>query len=211
MANLGRINRPEVSSFKAGRRLLVVNIIGNLSVTDKEKKTKFEGKLAQYWNQIKSQISGLSKKLGKVGKIFHEYVSKDKQEGLNQLEKLDKNTHNIVKELVDEGAAFYGIEDENLLNELRDWQRCMMSGLSSFSVQEKVLSELRDVAQKRDEFMKKRLGELIEEDGTSLIFVTNSKQFKFPETVETFFIEPPALDDISVMIKEFYADYDKKE
>ena len=42
MTNLGKINKPKVSSYTEGSCLLVVNIIGNVPITDKDKKSKFE-------------------------------------------------------------------------------------------------------------------------------------------------------------------------
>ncbi len=204
MTNLGKISKPKVASYTKDSCLLVVNIIGNVPITDKDKKSKFEAKVTQYWNQVTSQIKGMSNKLGRISKIFYEYIGKDKEDGLNQVKRLDKNIYKIVKELTDDGAIIRGIEDESLLNELRDWQRCIMTGLSSFVVQEKVFEQLRQAAEKRDSFIEERLKDEMKECETGLIFVSNSKQFSFPDEIETFFIEPPALDDISGMIKDFY-------
>ncbi len=210
MTNLGKISKPKVASYTKDSCLLVVNIIGNVPITDKDKKSKFEAKVTQYWNQVTSQIKGMSNKLGRISKIFYEYIGKDKEDGLNQVKRLDKNIYKIVKELTDDGAIIRGIEDESLLNELRDWQRCIMTGLSSFVVQEKVFEQLRQAAEKRDSFIEERLKDEMKECETGLIFVSNSKQFSFPDEIETFFIEPPALDDISGMIKDFYDKYDNK-
>ncbi len=75
----------------------------------------------------------------------------------------------------------------------------------------KVFEEFKRSADKRDQFMAERLNKLLKPNDTGVIFVSNSKQFKFPKDAEPFFINPPALNDIQNMMQAQYEHARKQE
>ncbi len=204
MTNLGKINKPDAKNYLKSKKLFVVNIIGDIPISDADKKKEFKKMIEKYWIQVRSQLEQLSAKLGEIGSIFHEYVSADGELGIISLEKLDKHSYEIAKKLFENGSHLFALEDAELLKEVEDWQKCMMVGLSSKNVYMKVFEEFKRSADKRDQFMAERLNKLLKPNDTGVIFVSNSKQFKFPKDAEPFFINPPALNDIQNIMQTQY-------
>lgn len=205
MANLGKIDKPDAKIYLKSKRLLVVNIVGNIPTTDEAKKSVFKKTVEKYWIQVRSQLEQLSSKLGQIKAIFHEYISVDEENGLSMLKKLDKHSYEITKELVNGGSHLFALEDSELLMEVEDWQKCMMVGLSSQKAYTKVFEQFKVAAGKRDQFMTEILNNSLKPNDTGLIFVSSSKQFRFPKDIELFFISPPALNDIDNMMQAQYS------
>ncbi len=211
MTNLGKISKPDAKNYLKSKKLFVINIIGDIPISDAAKKKEFKKMVEKYWIQVRSQLEQLSAKLGEIGSIFHEYVSDDGELGLTSLERLDKHSYEIAKKLFENGSHLFALEDAELLKEVEDWQKCMMVGLSSKNTYMKVFEEFKRSADKRDQFMAERLNKLLKPNDTGVIFVSNSKQFKFPKDAEPFFINPPALNDIQNMMQAQYEHARKQE
>ncbi|GAG19440.1 unnamed protein product, partial [marine sediment metagenome] len=93
-------------------------------------------------------------------------------------------------------AIFETVEEEELLEEVMDWQRCLMLGFISAKVASKVSESYVGAAKKRNEFMAKKISETLKDDEAGLLFIRKEHSVQFPSDIEVFSIFPPALDEI---------------
>ena len=67
---LGKLEKPEAESFKKGRKLYFIPVFYG----GRDAPAEYVEKLKNYWEQVEQQVSGLELKLGKISKIFHEFI-----------------------------------------------------------------------------------------------------------------------------------------
>ena len=115
---------------------------------------------------------------------------------MKAMEKLNPSGYQIAKTQCDNGAIFATVEEEELLEEVMDWQRCLMLGFISDKVASKVSEFYVEAAKKRNEFMAKKISETLKDDEAGLLFIREEHSVQFPSDIEVFSIFPPALDEI---------------
>ncbi len=197
MPELGKIKKPSIEKFKDKKRLYLVPLISPVTGLDvKEKKEEYEKKNEEYWKQVEEQIEGLELKMGQVKNIYHEFVSKEGEEGLKVIENLNQSSFKIVKKMLDRGVKFFAVEDDETLKETLDWQRCMMIGVESQNAKKIVSEAYNKATEKRNEYVVNKLVETLQDGEAGLLFVLENNQFQFPSDIEVFYVAPPALDEI---------------
>jgi hypothetical protein len=195
---LGRIERLEVERFKQGKKLYLVPIVysGEGAPDD------YKEKCSRYWQQVTDHLTSLASKIGKVSRVYHESVFQSGEDGMKALERLNSGSYNIAKTQCDNGAVFEAIEDKGLLEEVTDWQRCLMLGFMSDKVASKVSEFYVEAARKRNEFMARRISETLKDDEAGLLFIREGHSVQFPTDIEVFSVFPPALDEMKRWLRD---------
>ncbi len=188
---LGRIERPSAELFQEKRKLLLVpclyqppdNAEEGLAIQDR------------YWSQVRSQISSLEMKLGPILHVYHENLLDGGDEGIQKLEVLDPEGSALVRVICSAGANIEMIEDEELLNETLDLQRCLMMPFMSQKVGTSLQEWFLDTLHKRYDHISSRIDETLKEGQAGLLLINERHQVQFPSDIEVFFVAPPALDE----------------
>jgi len=189
---LGKIERLEVEHFKQGKKLYLVPLI----YSGEEAPDEYKEKCSRYWQQVAEHLTNLAAKIGKINRVYHESIFQSGEDGMKAVERLNPSSYQIAKTQCDNGAIFETIEERELLEEVMDWQRCLMLGFISDKVASKVSEFYVEAAKKRNEFMAKKISETLKDDEAGLLFIREEHCVQFPVDVEVFSIFPPALDEI---------------
>jgi len=195
---LGKIERLEAEYFKQGKKLYVVPLV----YSGEDAPDEYEERCNCYWRQVAEQLANLAAKIGKVNRIYHESVSRCGEDGMKVLERLNPSSYEIARTQCDRGAIFETIEERALLEEVTDWQRCLMVGFMSDKVADKVSELYVEATRKRNESMARKISETLRNDEAGLLFITEGHSVQFPADVEVFSIFPPALDEIHRWLRD---------
>jgi hypothetical protein len=195
---LGKIERLEAEHFKQGKKLYLVPLV----YSAEEAPDEYKEKCNHYWQQVAEQLVNLAAKIGKVNRVYHESIFQCGEDGMKTLERLDPSSYQIARTHCDNGATFETIEEKELLEEVMDWQRCLMLGFTSDRVANKVSEFYVEAARKRNESMAKKIGETLKDDEAGLVFIREQHSVQFPSDVEVFSIFPPALDEIHRWLRD---------
>lgn len=189
---LGRIEKPEAERFKRGKKLYLVPLIYSGDDAPEE----YRERHSRYWRQVEEQLDNLASKIGRINRVYHESIFQSGEEGLQAVQRLNPDSYRIARNQCDKDAAFETIEDKELLEEVMDWQRCLMIGLVSERVGKIVLDFYLEAGRKRNELIVKRLGETLKDDEAGVLFIRDGHSVQFPTDIEVFSVVPPALDEI---------------
>ena len=195
---LGKIERLEAERFKQGKKLYLVPLV----YSGENAPDEYKEKCSRYWQQVAEQLSNLASKIGRVNRVYHESIFQSGEDGMNALERLDPGGYQIARTQCDSGAVFEAVEDEELFEEVMDWQRCLMLGFMSDKVATKVSEFYVEAAKKRNEFIASKIGETLKDDEAGLLFMREEHSVQFPNGVEVFSIFPPALDEIHRWLRD---------
>ena len=195
---LGKISKPEVSSFKQGRKLFLVPLIYSIKDAHPEYIEGFD----LYWKQVAEQVENLEAKLGKVGRVYHESISLGGDDGLKIIERLNPKSCQITKEKCQTGAELVAVEDRELAAECMDWERCLLMGFLSDAVARRVSEFYMEASRKRYEHISKRIDETLKADEIAILFIREGHLVQFTKDVEVFSVAPPALDEIHRWLRD---------
>jgi len=195
---LGKIERLEAEQFKLGRKLYLVPLV----YFGEEAPDEYKEKCNRYWQQVAEQLTNLAAKIGKVKRVYHESIFQCGEDGMKALNKLNPSSYQIAKTQCDDGAIFETVEERELLEEVMDWQRCLMLGFISDRVANKVAEFYVEAARRRNESMAIKISETLKDDEAGLLFIREEHSVQFPGDVEVFNIFPPALDEIHRWLRD---------
>lgn len=189
---LGKIERLEAERFKQGKKLYLVPLV----YSTEDAPDEYKEKCSRYWRQVGEQLANLASKIGRVNRVYHESVFQSGEDGMKAVERLDPSGYQIARVQCDDGATFETVEDEELFEEVMDWQRCLMLGFMSEKVASRVSGFYVEAAKKRNEYIANKIRDTLKDDEAGLLFVREEHSVQFPNDIEVFSIFPPALDEI---------------
>lgn len=195
---LGRIEKPLAEGFRQGRKLFFIPLV----FRESEMPAEVDDKIKLYWEQVEAQIAGLEVRLGEVNKIFHELVTGEGSEALESLKQLEVSSYHFVQKRLEKGAKLQVIEDRELLTELMDWSRCLSAGLQNRKVLTRILEFYDQAVKVRNELISKKLNEMLGENETALLLMSEGHQVQFPQDVTVIYVSPPALDQLKRLIRD---------
>ena len=195
---LGKIEKPEAEQFKGGKKLYLVPLIFSGEDTPPEYKERCH----RYWQQVAEQLASLEEKIGKVNRVYHESISLSGEEGMKLVEKINQSCYQIAKSKCDNEATFEAFEDRELLEEIIDWERCLLLGFVTVKVASKVSEFYTETSKKRYEFMVSRITETLKDNEAGLLFISEGHRLQFPKDIEVFSISPPGLDEIHRWLRD---------
>jgi len=204
---LGKVEKPEVISFKESRKILQVPLI----YAGKNSPVEYLELYEKYWQQVNEMVAKLESQLGRVTLIYHETVNEDGEGGLKMLEELHPKSHGIVKDRCKESGSLKCIEVSELLDEVMDWERCIMVGLMSEKVAKQVYEAYGEASRKRYQFISKTIDETLKPDDVALLFIREGHLVQFPSDIEVFMVAPPALDEIHRWARDRAAKREKEQ
>jgi hypothetical protein len=195
---LGKIERLEAERFKRGKKLYLVPLV----YSGEKAPDEYKEKCHRYWQQVTEQLTNLTSKIGRVNRVYHESIFQSGEDGMNALKRLDPGGYQIARNQCDDGAVFEAVEDEELFEEVMDWQRCLMPGFMSDKVAARVSESYVEATKKRNEFIANKIGETLKDDEAGLLFMREEHSVQFPGAIEVFSIFPPALDEIHRWLRD---------
>jgi len=199
MAELGKIEKPEVGQFTNKRKLFLVPLIYSWQDAPAEYSVLFD----IYWQQVKEHIANLESKVGSVSVIYHESIAVAGEEGLGLLEKLSNPTYKIVLEKTRSGAQMEAVEDAELVGESMDWERHLMMGFISEKAAKVVSDFFNEASKKRYEHIAKRINETFKGNEVAVLFIREGHKVQFPSDIEVFSVFPPVLNDIMRWLRDY--------
>lgn len=189
---LGKIERPEAARFRRGKKLYLVPLI----YSSEDAPDEYKEKHSRYWHQVAEQLQNLASKVGNVKRIYHESIFQAGDDGIQAAKRLNPGSYQIAQDQCDRGATFEPLEEQELLEEVMDWQRCLMIGFISDKVEREVFEFYLEAGKKRNESVAKKIGETLRDDEAGLLFIREGHTVQFPADIEVFSVIPPALDEI---------------
>jgi len=204
---LGKFEKPEVSSFKHERKIIQVPLI----FLGKDSPQDYTELFEKYWQQVEEMVVKLENKLGSVTTIFHETLNVGGGQGLKLLETLNPKSHAIVAARNRSEGTIRCIESMELLEEVMDWERCIMIGFLSEKVAKTVYDAYSDASRRRYQYMGKSIDEGLKEGDIALLFIREGHFVQFPKDVDVFSVAPPALDEIHRWARDRAAKQEKEQ
>lgn len=198
---LGRMERPSAEPFKQSRKLLLVP-----RLPEPPDSAEGAAEIAQrYWSQVYSQVASLEARLGRIGRVYHETLTEGGSEGLERVHDLDAMSHIMVEPRCNGGAILEATEDQEILAEALDLQRCLMMPFMSNKVASALQEWFGDTLRRRYQHMSSRIESTLGQGEVGLLVVSERHQVQFPADVEVFFVAPPALDEFRRCMEDWAA------
>jgi hypothetical protein len=217
MVELGKIEKPEASSFKSKRKIYVIPTLPfeDLAVEFNIDKTKIE----RFWGEVREKISYFISTYGKTSVVYVEGIEESEKVGIEYFEKFgkDSNHYKLIKTLVDSGAVIKGIDKKESIK---------LSKLLFEEYSKSFLPEIKDLHQdffgkdidfdKWREYLVKRIQETQEEmnkyasgiiteqpdNSNCVLIITEGRPVDYPQGMEVFMIRPPAFDEIAKNMRD---------
>lgn len=202
---LGRVEKPEVSSYKQSRKILQVPLV----YAGKDAPPDYAELFDKYWQQVGEMISRLEASLGKVTVILHESVTAGGEEGYKVMSELNPKSHALCQARSKSGVRLETFEDPALLADVMDWERCLMIGFLSENVARKVYDSYSETSKQRYQHISKAIGELVKDGDVALLFIREGHSVQFPPDIDVFMVAPPALNEIHRWLRDHKATQDK--
>lgn len=190
MTTLSHIPRPQAERFEGKRSLfLVPNYVAPPGLPE-EGQTLVE----RYWSDVRDAISNLERSLGAVRKVYHEMVSADGDDGLQQIEAVNPSASALIRAMCQSTAEMRGLEDAELVAEHFDWYRMQMMGPSSQAVLTAAIEGYQRTLDERFSNIAERIGSDLGEGESAALFIREDHRVQFGGDVQVFYIAPPSLD-----------------
>lgn len=207
VGQIGKVDRPSAHKFEKRKKIYLVPLVYHSDGAPDDYKKKCN----DYWQQVASQLNNLEVKIGKITHVYHESITMRGEEGLKVIKNLNSGSYHISKNKCDNGAVLEVLEQEGILAETMDWERCLFMGLMSEKVANKIYEFYTEASKKRYEMMAEKLGETLGEEESGLLFIREGHNLQFPDDVEVFSVFPPALDDIHRWLRDRSAERKGKD
>ena len=108
---------------------------------------------------------------------------------------MDERSHRFVQSKCRDKAVLEATEDEGVLLEVVDLQRCLMLPLLSSRLTAKLHEWYFEGMNRRYEHIGKRIDESLGKNEVGLLLIGERHQVQFPQDIEVFYVSPPALDE----------------
>ena len=197
-SELGRIEKPPAEQFRGQRKIYLVPLVFAPPKPSQDYADLYE----RYWTGVREHLLKLENSIGAVARVYHESVERAGEEGLQETEKLNAKSASVARGKVEAGATFEALEDEELVVEAFDWQRCLMAGLESKKVAELALNGYNEATRRRFEVMAQRIDQTLQPEESGLLFISEDHRIQFPSDVRVFYVSPPALDEIHRWLRD---------
>ena len=196
---LSRIERPSADRYLGKRKLLLVPLVYGPPADAADGLAI----LQKYWDEVQAQISSLESTLGQLRHIYHESLTEAGEEGLKYLSAADQRSHNLVQAKCQGGALLESTEDEQVLLETLDLQRCLMVPLASEKVAISLQEWLAESNRSRYEKIGQQIDATLGEKELGLLMISERHQVQFAQDIEVFYVAPPALAEFKSWLQNW--------
>lgn len=197
-SELGRFEKPPAEQYKGQRKVYLVPLVFAPSKPSPD----FAEMYDRYWSGVLEHLLKLEHSMGPAAHVYHEGVGLPGEEGLSLIDEISDKSASVSRNKVERGASFEALEDQELVMESLDWQRCLMVGLESRKASEHVWSSYNEAMKKRYEIMAQRIEETLQPEEAGVLFISEEHRLQFPADVRVFFVSPPALDEIHRWLRD---------
>ncbi len=217
MAELGKIEKPEVSSFKAKRKLYVIPTLPfeELALEFNLEKEKIE----KYWDEVKEKIDYFVSTYGNISVLYIEGVNEDEKTGIESFEKFGKESshYRLIKSLIERGAGVKGIEKNDYMRRSRllfeEYSKSFLPEIKEFHEgfygkdidfekwRNYLVEKIQEVQGEMSKFASKTIGEL-PENSSGVLIITDGRPMEFSQDIDVFQIRPPSFDEIARAIRD---------
>ena len=187
---LTQMPKPEAAQFSGQRKLFLVPIF----LFPPDSPDDATQLLERYWTEVRDQIQNLERSLGAVRYVFHETIYAGGEDGLKMVEVMNPFGCSFFQALCGAGAMLEATEDQAVVEEHSDWQRCLSIGLMSEKVMNLAITGIQETTQQRFDYIGQRISETLQENEVGVLFISEGHRVQFPTDVQVFFVAPPALD-----------------
>jgi hypothetical protein len=196
MAELGRIEKPEVARYAGRRKLYCIRSV-YLPVNAPEDLLRL---LERYWDETAEQVEKLEA-AGRAGKIFCEGIT-DQKESLNRLKDANPRLFAIIEKKRTGGGELIPLEDGEIFGQFLDWSSCLTVVRTS-EVFEKVFEFYNELRDRRYRHIIDTVDSCLSEGEAGLLVMRDEdrENIRFPEDIEMFLITPPSYDDLMKWMK----------
>ena len=217
MAELGKIEKPEASSFKSKRKFYVIP-----TLPFEELALEFHidnAKIERFWGEVREKISYFVSTYGNTSVVYVEGIEESEKAGIEYFEKFgkDSNHYKLIKTLADSGATIKGIDkyeslklskllfeeySKSFLPEIKELHQDFFGKDIDFDKWREYL--VKRIQETQDE-MNKHLSKLINElpdDSNGILIITEGRPVDYPQGMDVFMIRPPAFDEIAKNIRD---------
>lgn len=194
-----RIPKPEAEQFKEGRKLFLVPSVPLPPQPPEDGQELLE----RYWSEVRDQVEGLERSLGKVKHVFHEALHVGGDEGIAMLQQINPQGASFIQAMCHSDAILEPTEDVDALEQSADWQRCLSIGLMSSAVRSTALEGFREATNRRYEHIAARVDDAIGAGEAGVLFIREDHGVQFPSDVQIFYVAPPALDRLKRWIEDW--------
>jgi len=197
-SELGKLEKPSAEPFREQRKIYLVPLI----FAPAEPSPDFADLFERYWTGVREHLLKLEGSIGQIVHVYHEMVGLAGEEGLAAAERVNAKSASVARSKVEAGATFEALEDQELVAESFDWQRCLLLGLESRKVADQVWANYSEAVRRRYEVMARRIDESLKPQEAGLLFISEDHRLQFPSDVRVFYVAPPALDEIHRWLRE---------
>lgn len=218
MTELGKIEKPEIQSFKENRKLYVVPV---LPFEEMGAQFKIDiPKVERFWGEVKEKIDYFGRTYGEISVIFLEGLDDDEKAGIEFFEKFGKESNHfkLIKKLVDGGAVIKGIEKEkyierskllfeeyskSFLPEIEDLHKGFFGKEIDFNAwRDYLVKKIQETQDEMSKLSTKIISETFGEKGNGVLFITEGRPIEYPAGIDVFQVRPPAFDELIRNIRE---------
>ena len=201
---LGKIEKPPVENLKGRKMYFVPLVLSNPGLPPSL------GKSLALLGTVDSQSANLESKLGPVSRLYHELVPETGQEGLDTIKKINPGGLPVFQSRVDRNAVLEALEDNDLLNEIMDWTRCLSLGLQSQKAFSTIYGFYTEANNRRNESIARKIDETLKENESCIVVMGEGHHVKFPSDINIFYIAPPALDELKRWMRDYQVQAEKQ-
>lgn len=197
-SELGRLEKPDSEPYKSQRKIYLVPLV----FAPRQPAPEFSEIYDRYWSGVWEHLLKLEQSIGAISRIYHEAIGVIGADALALAEQMNEKSAAVARSKMETGASFEAMEDQELVMESFDWQRCLFAGLESRKAREYVWSAHREAVKKRFESMQQRIDESLKPEEAGLLFISEEHTLQFPADVRVFYVSPPALDEIHRWVRD---------
>lgn len=195
---IAHIPKPEAEQYESSRKLLLVPAY----IFAPDAPEDGQQVLERYWSEVRDQIDGLERSLGKVAHVYHEALVEDGEAGMKMLDEMNPKGGPFIQAMCQSDAQLEATEDRALMEESADWQRCITVGLMSEAVRSAAFEGYQHATRGRFEHIASRIDETLKESEVGALFIREDHSVQFPSDVQVFYVAPPALDALKRWIED---------
>ncbi|MFA4955826.1 MAG: hypothetical protein WC556_02485 [Candidatus Methanoperedens sp.] len=217
MAELGKIEKPDASTFISKRKLYVVP-----TLPFEEMASQYNidiAKVERFWGEVREKINYFISTYGKISTVYMEGIFDTEKANLEYFEKYgkDSNHYKLIKNLVDNGAAIKEIDKKEQLEEGKilfdEYSMTFIPAIEALHRSfygkdidfEGWRNHLIKKIQEKQEEMSKGVTLVINEmpaNSNGILIFTDGRPIDFPEGIDVFQIRPPAFDEIERSLRD---------
>ncbi len=217
MAELGKIEKPEASSFKSKRKLYVIP-----TLPFEELALEFHidnAKIERFWGEVREKISYFVSTYGNTSSVYVEGIEEREKAGIEYFEKFgkDSNHYKLIKSLADSGATIKGIDkneslklskllfeeySKSFLPEIKELHQDFFGKDIDFDKwREYLVKKIQETQDEMNKYTSKLINEL-PDDSNGVLILTEGRPVDYPQGMDVFMIRPPAFDEIAKNMRD---------